>query len=135
MSFLDSVRSSLSKYATFSGRACRSEYWWFLLFYILVGLVAIPLDLIFSDLSLAGGEAPLFDFLARVAFLVPSTAVAVRRLHDVGRSGWWLFTIIPPIFFVFMKGDDGPNDYGRNPLGEVRAGSTGPAPDSGDSPG
>ena len=56
MTFLESVRSSLSKYATFSGRACRSEYWWFLLFYILVGLVAIPLDLIFSDLSMAGGE-------------------------------------------------------------------------------
>ena len=128
MTFFQSVRSALTKYATFSGRARRSEYWWFLLFYALVGLVAVPLDLI---LEIEVGEVGLFDLLSRIAFLVPVTAVSFRRLHDVGRSGWWLLTIVPPIFFALMKGDDGPNDYGPNPVGEVRPGSTGPASDSG----
>ena len=116
MSFLDSVRSALTKYATFSGRASRSEYWWFVLFYLLVGLVAIQLDLMIGPV--AGGEILLFDFLTRIAFLVPFTAVSVRRLHDVGRSGWWLITLVPPLFFALMKGDEDPNDYGLDPLGE-----------------
>jgi uncharacterized membrane protein YhaH (DUF805 family) len=133
MTFFESVRSVLTKYATFSGRACRSEYWWFVLFNVLVGLVAIPLDLIFGTDD--SGQSGLIDFLSRIALLVPNIAVTTRRLHDAGWSGWWLFTIVPPFIFVFMKGDGGPNDYGPNPLGEVRAGSTGPESDSGASPG
>ena len=116
MTFLESVRSVLTKCATFSGRACRSEYWWFVLFNVLVGLVALPLDRILGTMA---GEVGLFDLLFRIALLVPSVAVAFRRLHDTGRRGWWFLTIVPPIFFVFMKGDDGQNDYGPNPLGEV----------------
>ena len=113
MSFLESVRSVLTKYATFSGRACRSEYWWFFLFYALVGIVAGLLD------STLGSEVGLVGVLSSLALFLPSLAVTARRLHDAGWSGWWLLTILPPIIFVFMKADDGSNDYGPNPLGEV----------------
>jgi uncharacterized membrane protein YhaH (DUF805 family) len=116
MTFFESVRSVLTKYATFSGRACRSEYWWFVLFYALVSLVAVPLD---RFLGTAAGEVGFFDLVSRIALTVPFIAVGVRRLHDVGWSGWWLLTIVPSTVLAFMKGNDGPNDYGPNPLGEV----------------
>ncbi len=134
MTFLQSVRSALTKYATFSGRACRSEFWWFGLFSVLVGMVATVLDMVLGTWS-AEREIGAIEFLARTALLLPSIAVAIRRLHDVGWSGWWLLTIVLPVFMAFVKGDDGPNDYGSNPLGEVRPSGTGPASDSGASPG
>ncbi len=130
MTFFESIRSALTKYATFSGRACHSEYWWFVLFTVLVDVVTTVLDMVLGTWSWEGGIGAI-EFLARTALLLPSIAVAIRRLHDAGWSGWWLLTIVPPFFFVFMKGDDGPNDYGQNPLEELRGGSTGGAPDSG----
>jgi uncharacterized membrane protein YhaH (DUF805 family) len=100
----------------------------------LVGVVATLLDMVLGTWS-SELEIGAIEFLARTALLLPSVAVAIRRLHDVGWSGWWLLTIVPPVFMAFMKGDDGPNDYGPNPLGEARSGSAGPASDSGASPG
>jgi uncharacterized membrane protein YhaH (DUF805 family) len=128
MTFFQSVRSALTKYATFSGRACRSEFWWFLLFSVLVGAVATVFDMVLGTWS-SEREIGAIEFLARMALLLPSTAVAIRRLHDVGWSGWWLLTIVLPVFMAFVKGDDGQNDYGPNPLGEVRPGGTGQASD------
>ncbi len=115
MTFLQSVRSALTKYSTFSGRARRSEFWWFVLFNVLVGVVAAVLDMVLGTWS-SEREVGAIELLARVALLLPSTAVAIRRLHDVGWSGWWLLTIVPPVFKAFVKGDDGPNDYGPSPL-------------------
>ena len=134
MTFLQSVRSALTKYATLSGRACRSEFWWFLLFCLLVDVVATLLDMVLGTWSWER-EIGAIGLLARMALLLPSSAIWFRRLHDVGWSGWWFLTIVVPVFIAFIKGDDGPNDYGPNPLGEVQSGSAGPASDSGASPG
>ena len=114
MPFLKSVRSSLEKFATFSGRASRSEYWWFALFYVLVGIITPQLDLI---LGTGTGEAGPIEELSEIVLLVPFLAVMIRRIHDTGRSGWWWFTIFPPFVFIFMKGDEGPNLYGPSPPG------------------
>ena len=92
MTFSQAVSSVLlNKYATFSGRARRSEYWWWYLFVTIVFLVASVIDraigFTYSDLTLGGGWLAT---IAAIVFLVPNLAVGVRRLHDTGRSGWWL---------------------------------------------
>ena len=90
MSFGEAIKSVFSKYATFSGRARRSEYWYFYLFYFLV------------DLAL--GCIPFLSALSVVwwlAVLIPSLAVTVRRFHDIGKSGWnYLIIVIPELLFI-----------------------------------
>lgn len=123
MTFSQAISSVLSQYATFTGRAPRSEYWWFVLFAILVTWAAGILDwMLFVDYALWHyGEVDLFtpiSSLTNLALLLPSIAVAVRRFHDMNHSGWWLllaFTGIGTliIFFWFMvKGTEGPNRFG-----------------------
>ena len=88
MSFTESVRSVLSQYAVFSGRASRSEYWWYYLFTFLVGLVTSAVDgAVRSALDVAFSPVSL---LVSLALLVPGLAVAVRRLHDSDLSGLWI---------------------------------------------
>jgi len=82
MGFRGSVESALRQYATFRGRAPRSEYWWFYLFTVLVSIVANIIDNA-AGTNVIGG-------LANLALLLPSLAVGVRRLHDSNLSGWWL---------------------------------------------
>ena len=82
MGFRGSVESALRQYATFRGRAPRSEYWWFYLFTVLVGIAASIVD------TAAGTN--LVSPLVNLALLLPSLAVGVRRLHDSNLSGWWL---------------------------------------------
>ena len=109
MTFQDAVTTCFNKYAEFVGRARRSEYWWFVLFGIVVSLVLSPLS---TSLS----------FLAWLALLVPNLAVSVRRLHDTGRSGWFLLiSVIPIIGWIILivwlatEGEPGPNVYGESP--------------------
>ena len=83
------MQSSLRQYVTWRGRASRSEYWWFYLFTILVSIVTGILD------SVLGTEA--LSNLASLALLLPSLAVTVRRLHDSGKSAWWLLATVVPI--------------------------------------
>jgi len=103
------------KYADFNGRARRSEYWYFVLFSAIFSIVASVID------GLTG--YPILATIYGLAAFIPGLAVAVRRLHDTGRSGWWyllVFTIIgiiPLIIFFAMEGTPGPNEYGRNPKG------------------
>lgn len=90
MSFGEAIKSVFSKYATFSGRARRSEFWYFVLFNFLVSFV---LGLI-PFLSVVSG-------LWALAVLIPSLAVAVRRFHDIGKSGWtYLYLLIPSLLYV-----------------------------------
>lgn len=89
MNFGQAVSSCLSNYATFSGRAPRSEFWWFFLFQLLVS-VAVS---IFSE-KLNG--------LVNLGLLLPSLAVGARRLHDIGRSGWWQLLMVSGIGFVVL---------------------------------
>ncbi|MCS0493795.1 DUF805 domain-containing protein [Ancylobacter sp. MQZ15Z-1] len=127
LEFGESISSVLSKYATFHGRAPRSEYWWWVLFTILVQAATGILDAaLFDNYGLiahhgARGFTPLSS-LAGLAMLLPSLAVGARRFHDMGRSAWWLLIGLTGIgafviFFWFMaRGDEGPNRYGRDPL-------------------
>jgi uncharacterized membrane protein YhaH (DUF805 family) len=123
MSFTSAVRSVLSRYVQFGGRARRAEYWWFVLFTVLVGIVTSILDSAlgtdFEGSAMSGG---LFGLIANLALLLPSLAVAVRRLHDTDRSGWWILIGLIPligaivllVFFV-QDGTSGPNRFGPSP--------------------
>jgi len=110
----------LKKYTVFQGRAHRTEYWMFTLFNM---LIYIGLMIIDGILGLGGeGGAGLLGLLYSLAVLLPSLAVTVRRLHDTGRSGWWLLIGLIPIvggivLLVFMVLDSQPesNQYGPNP--------------------
>ena len=103
------------KYADFKGRASRSEYWWFQLFYMIVSFVAIIFDGMYLDNSQSMGPVELISTLL---LLLPALAVFARRLHDVGRSGWWMlvsFTIIgiiPLVVWAVSVGTKTKNQYG-----------------------
>lgn len=132
--------SVLRRYADFSGRARRPEYWMFALINTIV-----VLGLLLADGALGTGFHPpyhsgdigLFRFATRLgilsgayslAVLLPSLAVGVRRLHDTGRSGWWLLIGLVPyvggivvLVFASLAGTNGPNRYGADPTGAVGA--------------
>ena len=87
---------ALKKYATFAGRAQRAEYWYFVLFYILIFIGLSVIDGITGSFSAEAGMGLLGGILT-LALLIPSIAVGVRRLHDTGRSGWWLLIALIPL--------------------------------------
>jgi uncharacterized membrane protein YhaH (DUF805 family) len=129
MGFGEAISTCFGKYATFSGRACRSEYWFFILFLTLAQLVAAIVDL-----ALGFRETGPLATLLSLAALLPWLAATCRRLHDVDRSGWWLFLWLIPVIgaiviFVWnvMRGTRGPNRFGDDPLADVGAGLK-PAP-------
>lgn len=116
MSIIEAVTSVLSKYATFNGRARRSEYWWFVLANCLVGSLLIRLG---SYLSLFEVLSSIYSLLV----ILPGLAVGVRRLHDIGKSGFaYLMIFVPLVGWIFLLiwlcRDSAPdNDYGPNPKG------------------
>ena len=114
---------ALKKYATFAGRAQRAEYWYFVLFYILIFCGLSVIDGITGSFNDEAGIGLLGGILT-LALLIPSIAVSVRRLHDTGRSGWWLLIAFIPligaiVLLVFTVQDSaaGDNSYGPNPKG------------------
>ena len=93
MDFVTAVKTCLAKYATFSGRASRPEYWYFVLFYTIASLVAAVIDVaIFSGAGLSPVSLIVF-----IGLFLPSLAVTVRRLHDTDRSGWWWLICFVPL--------------------------------------
>ena len=111
----------LKKYAVFSGRARRKEYWMFVLFNIIFSIAAIILDNLLGTASNELGYGIIYG-LYSLAILIPTLAVAVRRLHDIGKSGWWIFISLVPIvgsiwLLVLLATDSlpGENQYGPNP--------------------
>ncbi|HET8961898.1 DUF805 domain-containing protein [Nocardioides sp.] len=120
MGFVEAVKSCLSQYVGFSGRARRSEYWWFFLFNILVSIVASILDSILGTTS-ADTNIGLIGSIAGLALFLPSLAVGIRRLHDTSRTGWWILIGLIPIvgwiiLIVFYCLDShGDNKYGPSP--------------------
>lgn len=102
MTFSDSINVCLfKKYADFSGRASRSEFWWFTLFNAL-GIFAVivlsgAIGYIIGGLFTVFSAIPIGSIIYSLAVVVPSIAVVVRRLHDTGRSGWWYFIVFVPI--------------------------------------
>jgi uncharacterized membrane protein YhaH (DUF805 family) len=118
MSFQDAVKVCLNKYVDFSGRARRSEYWWFFLFQVLVSIVASIIDAILGTRS---GNFGVVEGLASLALLLPGLAVGARRLHDTTKSGWWLLIGLVPcvgiiVLIIFFVQDSHPdNQYGPSP--------------------
>jgi uncharacterized membrane protein YhaH (DUF805 family) len=115
LTFSEAVKSGFDNYANFTGRASRAAFWWWFLFGVLVGIAANILDAIF-------GSYPVFSGIAGLALLLPDLAIGVRRLHDTGRTGWWLLiALIPLIGFIVLlifyleQGDEGENEYGPPP--------------------
>ncbi len=115
----------LKKYAVFSGRARRKEYWLFALFNIIISVVLTVIDLLTGTFSEDAGIG-LLNGIYCLAVLIPSIAVGVRRLHDTNRSGWWLLINLVPcfgpiIFLVFAVQDSQPgeNRFGPNPKHDV----------------
>jgi uncharacterized membrane protein YhaH (DUF805 family) len=111
----------LKKYAVFSGRARRKEYWFFVLFSIVISMVLVIIDKNTGSFNAESG----FGFLSGIyglAVLIPTIAVSVRRLHDTERSGWWLLICLIPligtiviIVFMVLDSKPGENQYGANP--------------------
>ncbi|MFQ1892129.1 DUF805 domain-containing protein [Aeromonas veronii] len=108
--------SVLKQYAVFSGRARRTEYWMFVLCNVIVMLLLGMVD------KLIGGDNELVSSIYSLAVLLPSLAVAARRLHDTDRSAWWLLLGLIPIigtlvliYFMVCNGQQGPNRFGDDP--------------------
>lgn len=108
MDFKQSVTTCLKKYAEFGGRAGRPEFWWFALFTLIVGLVV-------------GMVSDILGMLVNLGLLLPSLAVGARRLHDIGKSGWfqliWLIPFLGWAFMIYLlvQPSVGPNQYGEGP--------------------
>ena len=145
MSFTEAIRTCFSKYATFSGRAIRSEYWWWVLFVIAVSIVLGIIDA--AIFGTGSDSVGVFGAVFSLAILIPGFAVTARRLHDRGFSGWWqvgpyILVILTGVFagmnawilayasgagaavigillliWLIQKGNDGENRFGPDPLG------------------
>ena len=112
--FLDVITN---KYAQFDGRATRSEYWYFTLFYIIAYILVMIIDGMLMPMT---GGIPVLTLIFALGLLIPSLAVGIRRLHDIGKSGWWMLLAFIPLvslvliaFFVMDSKPD--NEYGPNP--------------------
>ena len=105
----------LKKYAEFSGRARRKEYWMFFLFYFLIAIAIGIIEAIIRTGGILGG-------IYALAMLIPGLAVTVRGLHDTGRTGWWILIGLIPVIgtiillvFMVLDSQPGDNEYGPNP--------------------
>lgn len=112
---MDYFIGALKKYADFTGRARRKEYWMFILIYMIINVV----------LGILGLE--IISALVGLGLLIPSISIAARRLHDTGRSGWWQLIVFVPVIgiivlivFLAQDGHD-TNDYGVNPKSSATA--------------
>lgn len=112
----------LSKFADFSGRARRREYWTFVLVNCLIALLLLTLGLAFGE------DSPASNIMVTIFYLimlVPNLSVSVRRLHDIGKSGWYMFLSLIPLIgglilliWSLMDSEPGENQYGKNPKEE-----------------
>ena len=116
---MDYFIGALKKYADFTGRARRKEYWMFYFIYMILIIVISVLDAVLS--------VGVFSIIFTLGMLIPSISIAARRLHDTGRSGWWqliafipLIGLIILIVFLAQDGHDA-NEYGENPKSGVTA--------------
>jgi uncharacterized membrane protein YhaH (DUF805 family) len=120
MGFTEAITSGFRNYVNFSGRAVRSEFWYWVLFAILASIVAGLIDLALFGVE---GSSPI-NSLVGLALFLPGLAVSVRRLHDLDRSGWWiLLGLIPLVGIIILivwycqRGTVGVNRFGPDPLG------------------
>jgi len=130
MTFGDAIKTGFSKYVTFSGRAARSEFWWWMLFVWLVQIgLSIVDSVLFGTVETGNGSfsastnSPILSSIFSLAVFLPTISVTVRRLHDTDRSGWWYWLALVPLVGIIIlivwwatKGTDGPNRFGDDPL-------------------
>ena len=124
--FLDTIKN---RYAKFDGRATRSEYWYFILFYFILALIVSLVDILVINpmLGLTPEQAQqggILQIIVGLGLLIPTLALTIRRLHDIGRSGWWFLIALIPIigalvliYFYVQDSQAGSNLYGENPKG------------------
>lgn len=124
--FIDTIKN---RYAKFDGRATRSEYWYFILFYIILTFIVVLLDTFVVNPMLGATpeqavQGGILQVILALSLLIPSIAVGVRRLHDIGKSGWWILVGLVPIigalvliYFYVLDSQAGSNHYGPNPKG------------------
>lgn len=101
---------ALKKFAIFSGRASRANYWYFVLFNFLILIVLAVLSAVM--------ENQLLYMIYNIAMLIPSISVGVRRMHDVNKSGWFILIPIYNLILTLTEGTHGPNEYGDDPYGQ-----------------
>lgn len=111
LSVLNNYVAVLKKFADFNGRARRSEYWYFFLVNVLVSIVFNFIGMALNGSTFVG----LLSTLYFLAVLVPSVAVAVRRMHDVGKPGWYALIPVYNLILACTEGTAGENEYGPNP--------------------
>ena len=127
MSFMDSIENVIRNFVNFNDRASRSEYWWFQLFFFVALATADFIDVMMGDLAEVS-----FNWFGTVAFLgliIPNLAVTVRRLHDLGYSGWFILLVFIPclgsiiglviLVFMMIDGQSQINDYGTVPTNTI----------------
>ena len=114
----------LKKYVVFDGRAHRTEFWMFTLISVVISIVLALIDVAIGTYGAGGG---VLQGIYGLAVLLPSLAVGARRLHDIGRSGWWLLLgLIPLVGIIILivwwaqESDAGSNEYGPNPWGTLQ---------------
>ncbi len=115
MGFTDTIRNGFQHYVTFSGRASRSEYWFWVLFVFVFSIVTGIIDGVLGIF--------LLNILFTLGTLLPSLAVSVRRMHDLGKRGWWLLVFLIPLvgpvivlIWYCSRGTAGDNRFGPDPL-------------------
>jgi uncharacterized membrane protein YhaH (DUF805 family) len=119
MGFAQALASGFKNYVNFNGRACRSEYWFWVLWMIILGIVTALID----HTVLSESEWSPVNTIFNLATFLPSLAIGIRRLHDIDRTGWWtlialtVIGIILLLIWACMKGTTGPNRFGADPLG------------------
>lgn len=115
MGFVDAVKSAYGNYANFKGRASRSEYWWFYLFFIIVYVVIGVLGGLLGEAVMGILGILLLVFV--LGSIIPSIALAARRMHDSDKSGWFMLIPIYSLILAIIKGTNGPNRFGPDPVG------------------
>ena len=122
MGFVQAIQSGFKNYVNFNSRASRSEFWWWMLFYFLIMIIPSTL----ANGEMMSGHMGVFSglrSLLALALFLPTLGLEVRRLHDTGKSGWWVLialTIVGIILLIVwwcQPGKAEPNKYGVNPLG------------------
>ena len=103
MSFTEAVKTCFSKYVDFTGRAPRSEFWYWVLFVIVVSIILQIIDVSVLGTDMAAGDLAILASLFSLATLVPGIAVSIRRLHDTDRSGWWLLVTSRKVVWLFLE--------------------------------
>ena len=124
--FLDTIKN---RYAKFDGRATRSEYWYFILFYFILALIVTLVDVLVINPMLGltpeqSQQGGILQIIVGLGLLIPTLALTIRRLHDIGKSGWWFLIALIPIigalvliYFYIQDSQAGSNLYGENPKG------------------